>query len=164
MPLLNHLERPYATSDEHTTGVVMSFLVPTQEQITTLQRLPAAEPVGALNLFQFNEHAEYQPEDPEYGTPEAEVSGREAYARYGAIAGKSVAELGGRVVFSTGIDQVMIGPSDPSWDLAAVMYFPTRKAFMQMLSDPEFQSASRHRKAALANHMMLHLAGSPFIE
>jgi len=32
--------------------------------------------------------------------------------------------------------------------MAAVMYFLTRKAFTQMLSDPEFQSASRHRKAS----------------
>lgn len=27
---------------------------------------------------------------------------------------------------------------------------------------PQFQAASRHRKATLANHMMLHLDGTPF--
>ena len=140
----------------------MSVLMPTEEQIAKLQSLPAEEPVGALNLFHFNEQAQYQPEDPEYGTPEADITGREAYARYGATAGKFITDLGGRVVFSTPIEQVMIGPSDPPWDLAAVMYFPTRNAFMQMLSDPAFQSASRHRKAALASHTMLHLAGAPF--
>ncbi|MEP5570087.1 MAG: DUF1330 domain-containing protein [Halioglobus sp.] len=142
----------------------MSVLVPTQEQITKLQSLPADAPVAALNLFQFNAKAQYQPEDPEYGTSEADVTGREAYARYGDIAGSSIRDLGGRVVFSTPVDQTLIGPSDPSWDLAAVMYFPTRKAFMQMLSDPVFESASRHRKAALANYTMLHLAGAPFSE
>jgi hypothetical protein len=31
-----------------------------------------------------------------------------------------------------------------------------------MLADPEFAAVSRHRKAALANHYMLHLAGDPF--
>ena len=140
----------------------MSVLMPSEQQIAKLQSLPADEPVGALNLFHFNDQANYLPADPEYGTLEADITGREAYARYGEIAGKSIAELGGRVVFSTPIDQVMIGPSDPPWDLAAVMYFPTREAFMQMLSDPDFQSASRHRKAALANHTMLHLSGAPF--
>lgn len=140
----------------------MSLLIPTDEQLAKLQSLPADEPVGALNLFQFNAKAQYQPEDPEYGKPEGDITGREAYMRYAEVAGKVIAELGGRVVFSTPIDQVMIGPSDPPWDLAAVMYFPTRKAFMQMLSAPGFQSASRHRKAALANHTMLHLAGAPF--
>ena len=119
--------------------------------------------MAALNLFQFNEQAQYQPGDPEYGTPEAQVTGREAYERYGAAAGKVIAALGGRVVFSTAVDQIMIGPSEPEWDLAAIMYFPTRAAFMAMLTDPDFQAESRHRKAAMANHYMLHLAGDPFL-
>ena len=140
----------------------MSVLIPTQEQIAKLQSLPPEVPVAALNLFHFNNMAQYQPEDREYGAVEAAITGREAYVRYGEIAGKFIRDLGGRVVFSAPIDQVMIGPSSPPWDLAAVMYFPTRRAFMQMLSDPEFQSASRHRKAALANHLMLHLSGDLF--
>ena len=137
---------------------------PNSSQLETLMSLPPDSPVAALNLFQFNAQAQYEPGDPEYGTPEAEVSGREAYDRYGAIAGPFIIELGGRVVFSTPVDQVLIGPEDPAWDIAAIMYFPTRSAFMEMLSNPEFQDSSRHRKAALANHCMIHLAGDPFKE
>ncbi len=137
---------------------------PSESQLAKLLSLPPEAPVAALNLFQFNAQAQYQPGDPEFGTPAANVSGEEAYARYGATAGRFIVELGGRVIFSTSVDQVMIGPDDRQWDLAAIMYFPTRKAFMQMLSDPDFQEASRHRKAALANHYMLHLAGEPFAE
>ena len=135
---------------------------PMQSQLEKLMSLPPDAPVGALNLFQFNARAQYQPGDPEHGTPEADVSGEEAYARYSAAAGPFVVGCGGRVVFSTPVDQVMIGPERPAWDIAAIMYFPTRRAFMEMLSDPEFQDVSRHRKAALANHCMLHLAGDPF--
>ena len=142
----------------------MSVLIPTEEQIAKLRSLPGDVPIGALNLFNFNERAQYQSEDPEYGTPEADITGMEAFGRYGEIAGKFITELGGRVVFSTPVDQVMIGPSELSWDMAAIMYFPTRTGFMEMLSNPEFQAASRHRKAALANHTMLHLAGAPFSE
>ena len=142
----------------------MSVLIPTEEQIAKLRSLPGDEPIGALNLFNFNERAQYQSEDPEYGTPEADITGMEAFGLYGEIAGKFITELGGRVVFSTPVDQVMIGPSELSWDMAAIMYFPTRTGFMEMLSNPEFQAASRHRKAALANHTMLHLAGAPFSE
>lgn len=137
---------------------------PTEAQLEQLMSLPNDAPVAALNLFQFNERAQYQPDDPEYGTSEADVTGEVAYERYGAVAGPTIVGLGGRVVFSTPVDQVMIGPSDPAWDLVAIMYFPTRNAFMQMLSDPEFQHASRHRKAAFANHCMLHLNGEPFTE
>lgn len=138
------------------------MLIPNEEQISTLQSLPADRPVAALNLFHFNERAQYEPEDPEYGTPQADVSGQEAFARYSEVAGQHIGNLGGRVVFSTPVDQVMIGPSEPAWHVTAIMYFPTRAAFMKMLADPEFQHASRHRKAALANHTMLHLDGAPF--
>ncbi len=138
--------------------------VPTESQLAKLLSLPSDAPVAALNLFRFNARAQYQPEDPEFGTPAANVSGEEAYARYAATAGKFISDLGGRVVFSTPVAQVMIGPEDPAWDLAAIMFFPTRDAFVQMLSNPDFQQASRHRKAAFANHQMLHLAGEPFTE
>ncbi len=134
---------------------------PSESQLQTLLSLPPDAPVAALNLFQFNTQARYQPDDPEFGTNAANVTGEEAFATYSATAGGFIEALGGRVVFSTPVDQVMIGP-DTDWDLAAIMYFPTRSAFMDMLSNPEFQSASRHRKAALANHVMLHLAGDPF--
>ena len=137
-------------------------LEPNQAQVEQLMALPADAPIGALNLFQFNERAQYQPGDPEYGTEAANVSGQEAYQRYGAIAGQFIIQGGGNVAFSTPVDQVMIGPADPQWDIAAVMYFPRRETLMAMLSNPEFQAASRHRKAAMANHYMLHLAGEPF--
>tara|TARA_B110001454_G_scaffold87909_1_gene84215 strand:- start:313 stop:489 length:177 start_codon:yes stop_codon:yes gene_type:complete len=55
----------------------------------------------ALNLFQFNTLAQYWPEDPEYGTPEASATGEQAYSRYGAIAGKYIVGLGGTVIIST---------------------------------------------------------------
>jgi len=135
---------------------------PTATQIEQLVSLPADAPVAALNLFHFNDQAQYQPQDPEHGTPDADVSGTAAFARYSATAGEFIERLGGRVVFSVPVDQVMIGPADPAWDIAAIMYFPTRAAFMEMLADPEFQKASRHRKAALANHTMLHLSGEAF--
>lgn len=137
-------------------------LTPTESQLAKLMSLPPEAPVAALNLFQFNVEAQYQPGDPEYDTEEAKVTGQEAYARYGAIAGQFITDCGGRVIFSTPVDQIMIGREDVQWDLAAIMYFPTRQAFMEMLSNPDFQTASRHRKAAMANHCMIHLAGDPF--
>lgn len=137
---------------------------PSDSQIKKLLSLPPDAPVAALNLFQFNKRAQYQPDDPEYNTEAANVKGMEAWARYSAIAGKYIADLGGRVVFSTPVAQILIGPEDAQWDIAAIMYFPTRKAFTEMLSNPTFQKASRHRKAALANHCMIHLDGNPFKE
>ncbi len=137
---------------------------PTEAQLATLMSLPPQAPVAALNLFRFNDRAQYQPQDPEYNTEDGNVTGEQAYARYGAIAGQSITDRGGRVVFSASVDQIMIGSEAEQWDLAAIMYFPTRKAFMDMLADSDFQAASRHRKAALADHCMIHLSGEPFVE
>ena len=130
---------------------------PSDVQLKKLLSLPPDAPVVALNLFQFNSQAQYQPSDPEFNTEAANVTGKIAWARYSATAGKYLADLGGKVVFSTPVAQVMIGPADVQWDVAAIMYFPTRKAFMEMLENPVFQKASRHRKAALANHHMICL-------
>ena len=135
---------------------------PDNSQLEILSQLDPDAPIAALNLFEFNERARYAPTDEEYGTDAANVSGREAFARYSATAGQVLADLGGGVAFSTPVDQVMIGPIEPSWHVAAVMFFPSRRAFVEMTMDPTFQAASRHRKAALANHCMLHLNGAPW--
>ena len=138
-------------------------LTPDENRLARLQSLPADAPVAALNLFRFRAQAEYAPGDPEFGTDAANITGREAWARYAAVAEPTIVALGSRVVFSAPVDQVMIGPADCEWDVAAIMFFPTRRAFMEMTGDPEFQAASRHRKAALDDHTMLHLVGDPFV-
>ncbi len=136
---------------------------PDDSQVTTLRGLDPEAPVAALNLFQFNDRARYAPGDEEYGTEAAEVSGQEAFQRYVAAAGQVLADLGGHVAFTTMVDQVMIGASDPRWHVAAVMVFPTRRAFIEMTMNSEFQAASRHRKAGLANHYQVHLNGAPWV-
>ena len=137
-----------------------SHHAPSEAQLTKLMSLPPETPLAVLNLFEFNARADYQPGDPEYGTDAAEISGEEAYLRYGEVAGKVIHELGGKVVFSAPAEQVLIGPEDANWHLAAIMYFPTRSAFMQMMANPSFQETSRHRKAALKRHYMIHLNGT----
>ena len=138
-----------------------TYLDPDDGQLAELGALDPEAPVAALNLFQFNERSRYRTGDEEYGADAADISGQEAFARYVAVAGRVIADLGGRVAFTTMVEQVMIGPPDPKWHVAAIMYFPTRRAFVEMTINPEFRAASRHRKAGLANHYMLHLGGAP---
>lgn len=137
-------------------------LDPDETQLGMLMSLPTETPLAVLNLFEFNVVANYQSGDPEFGTSTAEISGQEAFHLYSEVAGKFLEDLGGRVAMSIPADQVLIGPPSANWHLAAIMYFPSRGAFLQMLSDAEFQHASRHRKAALKNHLMVHLNGETF--
>lgn len=136
--------------------------IPTEAQIATLLSLPADAPLAVLNLFKFNERARYQPEDPEFGTPDADVSGREAFERYKLVSDAKIQAAGGRIAFRTPVDQVMIGTDAVDFDLVAVMFFPTRGAFVSIMGDPEVAATSRHRDASLSRHNMLHLDGEPF--
>ncbi len=137
---------------------------PTEAQIATLMSLPADAPLAVLNLFKFYERAHYQPEDQEFGTPDADISGEEAFARYMVVSDAKIQSTGGRIVFRTPVEQVLMGSDAFDFDLTAVMYFPTRSAFIAMMTDPEVAVSSRHRQAALAKHNMLHLAGDPFAD
>ena len=129
-------------------------------------RLSAADPqrpIAVMNLFALREHANYTPSDPEFGTAAARVSGSEALERYISIAWPIVTSLGGRHIFGADIEQTYIGPADAPWDRTAVLWLPTRQAFVDMLASPEHRAASRHRDAALANWRQFHIDGRAFL-
>ena len=124
-----------------------------------LMSLPLDAPIIVLNLFAFNAQANYQPEDPEYGTEKANITGEEALHAYFEAGSKITADLGVKTIFGSAVEQIMVGPENIKWDMAVTLLFPTRQAFVAMLTHPAFQKASRHRKAALANHYNIHLKG-----
>ncbi len=137
-------------------------LEPSENQLAKLISLSIETPLAVLNLFEFNTMANYQSGDPEYATSASEISGQEAFNLYGDVAGKTIEDLGGRVVMQAPTEQILIGNEAANWHAAAIMYFLSRGAFLQMMSDANFQRASRHRKAALKNHYMIHLNGEAF--
>ncbi len=134
----------------------------TKAQISRLKSLPSDKPIIVLNLFAFNDKAQYKPEDPEYGTPKANVTGREALQSYFEAGSKITRKLGVKTIISAEVDQVMVGRENVQWDMTVTLFFPSRQAFINMISNPEFQKASRHRKAALSNHYNIHINGENF--
>lgn len=75
------------------------------------------------------------------------------------MAREDLTSIGSRIVLSVSVDQVMIGTPDNGWDVAAIMYFLTRRSFVDVLLDREFQATWRHRKTALAADHQVHLDG-----
>ena len=134
----------------------------TEAQVDKLMSLPKDKPIIVLNLFEFNDQAKYQPEDPEYGTEKADITGREALQTYFEAGKKITANLGVKRIFGSTVDQVMVGPENIQWDMSVTLLFPTRQAFIDMMSHPDFKKASRHRKAALANQYNIHINGDGF--
>lgn len=77
-------------------------------------------------------------------------SGRESYARYGELAVKKVAERGGKVLWMGSPDQVFIGDeSVHDWDAVILVAYPSRQAFLDMVSDPEYRQGHGDREGGV---------------
>lgn len=106
-----------------------------------------------INLLRYAEQAGY-PSDFD-ASP---CSGREAYQRYGAVAQQTIASVGGRILWLGQVQALVIAPEGEAWDDAVLVEYPSRKAFIEMINQPEYQAAAPHRTAALADSRLIATA------
>jgi uncharacterized protein (DUF1330 family) len=121
----------------------MGAIQPTGEQIRELASAIDDRPVVMINLLKFKKL-----------TGEGEP-GRAAYDRYGRNVLPILAKLGARVIWLGSVDQVFIGTPDDRWDQVMLVEYPSRKAFMTMISDPDYQRIHRDREAALEDSALI---------
>jgi uncharacterized protein (DUF1330 family) len=114
---------------------------PEREQFAKFREMKSDMPVHMLNLVKLNAQAVY-----EDGTM---VSGKEAYAAYGRESGPIFKKVGGRIYWSGEFDMPLIGPTDEVWDIAFIAEYPNSQAFVDMVKDPDYQRAVKHRTAAV---------------
>jgi uncharacterized protein (DUF1330 family) len=112
-------------------------------------------PVVMLNLNRYRDIADY-------GDGRAEqVSGREAYLRYGVVAFAAIASVGGRILWSTDATDVIIGCDHDRYDEVVAVWYPTRGAFMRLAEHPGYLEALAHRTAAIEQATLIACAASP---
>lgn len=129
----------------------MPSLNPSRAQLAEFaERMPAGTPILMLNLLRFNERAVY-PDGSEH-TP---CSGREAYARYSRTALAKVRGVGGEVQLAAHAHMALIAPQGEAWDQLLLVRYPSPAAFLAMLADPQYQAATVHRTAALADSRLI---------
>ncbi len=116
---------------------------PKPEQIQAFMAAEWDGPVRMLNLLKFKDQAEYPDGDQEPCT------GRQAYERYGAVAGPFVAGVGGKRLFVADTEMVVIGDEAEDWDEVLIVEYPNKQAFFDMLGNPDYQATTVHRTAAL---------------
>jgi uncharacterized protein (DUF1330 family) len=73
--------------------------------------------------------------------------GAERYAEYGTAVAPILESVGGRPVFAARPAEDLIG--DGRWDLMVVVEYPTRQAFLDMVSSSEYQAIAHLRTEAL---------------
>ena len=124
---------------------------PNPEQV---QRFVAVEgPVMMVNLLKFREKAAY----PDGRDPE--LSGAEAYRRYAEVMLKLVTAAGGRFVFASEVDSLLLGEVDELWDQVGIVEYPSAKALIEISMTPEFQAIEVHREAGLAGQLNITTKG-----
>jgi len=128
-------------------------ITPNPDQFRELSEATDDGPVVMLNLLKFKVRAE-----------DEEGSGRAAYGRYGDTALQMIEERGGRVLWAGKGEQVLIGDPDEDWDQIVLVEYPSRAAFLDMVSRPRYQEAHRHRESGLERTVLVvtkPLAGAP---
>jgi hypothetical protein len=124
---------------------------PRPDQLAALAAYRPDGPIVALNLNRYRERAAYPA-----GTPDGDVTGREAYLRYGMVALQAIAHVGGRVLWATEGRQVAVGSDDDRYDEVVAVWYPSRAAFLALETFPGYRDAfERHRRAAIARATLL---------
>ncbi len=86
-------------------------------------------------------------------------SGAAAYGRYGDVVQKMVAAQGGSIVWIGQPRHVFIGdPEADDWDVAVLVSYPSRQAFIEMVSTPDYADAHTHREDGLERTIVLACA------
>lgn len=74
--------------------------------------------------------------------------GEARYMEYGAAVAPLLEKAGGRIVFAGAASPALIGEDD--WDVVALVEYPSRQAFLEMVGSPEYQAIAHLRTEALA--------------
>lgn len=123
------------------------FVDPDKERFGRFKELPRDGRIHMLNLVRLRDTAIYDD-----GTM---VTGAEAYRAYSRESGPVFRRLGGRIVWSGNFDLTLIGPQEERWDLCFIAEYPSAEAFIEMLRDPDYRKAVRHRQAAVRTSRLI---------
>lgn len=119
---------------------------PTPESMADLAAVEG--PILMLNLLAFREMA-YE------GSVADGSTGREAYQEYG----RKVLALGdvftGEVVITGPGAAMVIGPQEKHWDEMLVVRYRSVAAFLDMVTNPEYQEVAKWRTAAIADSRLI---------
>ena len=124
---------------------------PSAEQLQALSEIDKEGPFHFVNLLAFKKEAEY-PTD--HALANSQLSGADAYDKYGAVAFAQVIKRGGRLITLNNVELEVIGSSG-AWGRVATMEYQNINAFLEMLSDPDYTQAVVHRKAGLEKTAIL---------
>jgi uncharacterized protein (DUF1330 family) len=126
---------------------VVNAVFPGSDQIAAFFGGDEDGPFVMVNLLKFKDKAAYA------DGSDAELSGRDAYLRYGAAVQACLAAVGAHSVFSGSVTGLLLGDVEELWDMVALAEYPSGEAMRTMVASPDYQAIEKHRIAGLAGQL-----------
>jgi len=122
----------------------MNSIHPTEEQLSDFLSNEDDGVIVMINLLKFKNKID----------PDGKTS-VELYHRYMINVGPILESVGGRLLWMGAVDQVFIGAHDDKWDQVLLVEYPSRKSFMKMISNSDYQKFHKDREIALETSALL---------
>lgn len=126
---------------------VTNAVFPPMEQAMAFFAGPDDGPFVMVNLLKFKPKAEYE------DGSDADMTGAEAYARYGKAVQACLAAVGGEQVYAGPVTGLLLGEVEELWDMVALARYPSLAAMQAMIASPDYQAIEHYRKAGLAGQL-----------
>ena len=133
----------------------MGAIDPERSQFDAFKALPRDAPVEMLNLVRFKPLAAYEAGHANEGKA---MSGRDAYSAYSRDSADVFNRVGGHQVWVGRPEVVVTGPIDERWDIAFIAAYPSAGAFLEMVTDPVYRQAVKHRQAGVEDSRLIRMA------
>jgi uncharacterized protein (DUF1330 family) len=129
-------------------------IVPTAEQFEAFANGTREGEIVMVNLLKFPsaEGDGDRGADGDGGEPAANSA---EYRRYTDKAMAMVKARGGHVVWMGKPEHVVIGDPSDEWDLVILVSYPSRAAFLDMVANPDYQQAHKHRERGLERSALI---------
>ena len=124
---------------------------PTKEQMEGFLEGDSDAPIAMINLLKFKEKAEYE------DGRDTDLTGEQAYAIYGKEVVEHLKKVGGKVSFGGSINRLMLGEVEELWDTTFIAKYPSKKAMLKMITDPDYLESNKHRVAGLAGQLNIEV-------
>ena len=123
---------------------------PTKQVFAAFRENNRAGPIHMLNLVRLHAQARY---------PDGRrATGVDAYAAYGRESRPVFVRVGGRIAWQGKFELMVIGPAKERWDHCFIAEYPSVAAFVEMVRDPFYREAVKHRQAAVEDSRLIRLA------
>ncbi|MCP1199433.1 DUF1330 domain-containing protein [Notoacmeibacter sp. MSK16QG-6] len=123
------------------------YVDPDKETFAAFRAMEREGPLHMLNLVRLRDFAVYD--------DGRKMSGADAYAAYGRESGPVFQRLGGRIVWRGAFEFMLIGPKQEHWDHCFIAEYPSLEAFVEMVRDPAYRQAVKHRQAAVLTSRLI---------